>query len=340
MANGFRKNLLVQVAQMINLEITKLRLKAFAKRIPFFRGLLWWLRSLRKSSILHGMTSREEQQYCRSYTHDTYTGIGEIVDLGCWLGSTTIPLAQGLRKNLNRYTRRERIHAYDLFLWEKWMDPYMPGCRKTYSPGESFLGEYKARTRKYSSLIRIYPGDLHQLGWIGKPIEFLLVDAMKSQELAESIVKCFYPSLIPEKSLLLHQDFKHFYTSWIHLIQYRLRDYFSFETDIPNSSSVVFRLKKRLEYDPSVVDFKSFTDREVDQAFDYSMALVGGNNSNIAAAKVMYFIHQDRTVEAKRVLDGFYHDGFAKESELAICEQRLAGTLVRAAIQSDSEQLV
>jgi len=45
-------------------------------------------------------------------------------------------------------------------------------------------------------------------------------------------------------------------------------------------------------------------------------------------------------VEAKRVLAGFYHDGFAKESELAICEQRLAGTLVRAAIQSDSEQLV
>ena len=93
---------------------------------------------------------------------------------------------------------------------------------------------------------------------------------------------------------------------------------------------MVFRLKKRFEYDPSVVDFKSFTDREIDQAFDYSMALVGGKNSNIAAAKVMHFVHQDRTVEAKRVLDGFIHDGVAKEGELAICEQRLAARLERS----------
>jgi hypothetical protein len=76
--------------------------------------------------------------------------------------------------------------CYDLFLWEKWIDLHMAGWRKTCTPGESFLGEYKAIRRKYSSLIKIYVGDLHQLGWIGKPIEFLLVDAMKSQELAES----------------------------------------------------------------------------------------------------------------------------------------------------------
>lgn len=301
--------------------------KGFIKLLPFSRRLITWLRSLRRPTThrVHGMTSSEEQNYFRRYAQDIYSGVGEIVDLGCWLGSTTIPLAQGLRENFNMSTKGKRIHAYDLFVWEKWMNPYRTGCRKEYSPGESFLEEYKARTYSYSDLITIYPGDLQQIGWIGKPIEFLLVDAMKSWEMAEYIVERFYPSLLPGKSLLLHQDFKHYYTSWIHLIQYRLRDYFTFEMDIPNSSSVVFRLKKQVDCDMKwLADLKSFSNHEVDEAFDYSMSLTGGKPSNIAAAKVMYFAHLNRITEAKRTLADFVQQGFSQESELAVCKKLLA----------------
>jgi hypothetical protein len=301
--------------------------KAIIKRIPFSTRFVGVVRGLRKTTghKVHGMTSSGEQNYFRHYAQDIYSGAGEIVDLGCWLGSTTIPLTQGLRKNQHMSMKEKRIHAYDLFVWEKWMDPHMRGCRKEYSPGENFLEEYKARTHNYSDLIKIYPGDLQQIGWIGKPIEFLLVDAMKSWKIAEYIVKHFYPCLLPGKSLLLHQDFKHYYTSWIHLIQYRLRDYFTFELDILNSSSVVFRLKKQIDCDLKwLADLKSFSNHDVDEAFDYSMSLTGGKPSNIAAAKVMYFAHLNRVPEAKKILSDFVQRGFSQESELAICKKVLA----------------
>jgi hypothetical protein len=304
--------------------------KVFIKQIPFSTHVIRLVRGLRRTTtnkVHHGMTSINEQNYFRRYAQDMYSGAGEIVDLGCWLGSTTIPLAQGLRRNFNISTKGKHIHAYDLFVWEEYMNSLMDGCRKKYSPGDNFLDEYKSRIRNYSDLIKIYPGDLQQIGWIGKPIEFLLVDAMKSWKTAQYVVEHFYPSLLPEKSLLLHQDFKHYYTSWIHLIQYRLRDYFKFEMDIPKSSSVVFRLKKRVDCDLKwCADLKSFSVDEVDEAFNYSISLVGGKPSNIAAAKVMYFVHLNRIAEAKRVLDDFIQEGFSEKSELGVCKKILATT--------------
>jgi hypothetical protein len=38
------------------------------------------------------------------------------------------------------------------------MVPDMAGWHKTCIPGESFLGEYKAITGKYSSFIKVYVG--------------------------------------------------------------------------------------------------------------------------------------------------------------------------------------
>jgi hypothetical protein len=295
---------------------------------PYSVRFIAWLRGLRSlttHNVCHGMTSLDEQSYFRRYAARNYSGLGEIVDLGCWLGSTTIPLAQGLRNNLNVSMKQKRIHAYDLFIWEDWMNPYKDGCRRQYSRGESFLEEYKARTDNFSDLIQIYAGDLQQIGWLGKPIEFLLVDAMKSWELAESVVKQFYPHLVPEQSLLLHQDFKHYYTSWIHLIQYRLREYFTFELDVLNSSSVVFRLQKPVDCDLTwLADLKSCSNNDIEEAFDYSLSLTRGKSASIAAAKVMCFVHLNRLGEARRALGDSIRHGFSQESELAVCKKILA----------------
>jgi hypothetical protein len=113
------------------------------------------------------------------------------------------------------------------------------------------------------------------------------------------------------------------YTSWIHLIQYRLREYFAFEMDVPNSGRVVFRLKKQVDCDLKwLADLKSFSDHEVDEAFDYSMSLIV--KSNIAAAKVMHFIHLNRVDEARRTLSDFVQRGFSQDSGLGTCERILA----------------
>jgi hypothetical protein len=98
---------------------------------------------------------------------------------------------------------------------------------------------------------------------------------MKSWELANFVATEFFPQLIPGMSQVVHQDFKHFYTSWIHVVVYEYRDCFELVESIPQSASVVMKCVKaipRSAVRPLGPDL--FTDAEVDAAFDYSMSLV------------------------------------------------------------------
>jgi hypothetical protein len=198
---------------------------------------------------------------------------------------------------------------------------------RQYLVGESFLGEFEERTEPYKRWIQVYPGDITQIGWSDGPIELLVVDAMKSLDTAKFIVREFYGKILPTKGLLFHQDFKHFYTSWIHLIQYRLRDYFDLEASLKDSGTVVFRLKKPFDCNLNWLDqLDTISDDEVESAFGYSLSLVGTEVANVAAAKVMHFIHAGRVDKANIELERFFQAGFPKDSELSICARLLQAT--------------
>jgi predicted O-methyltransferase YrrM len=64
-----------------------------------------------------GMLSQQERQYLCEYTKNEYSGIGAIVDLGCWLGSSTILMAIGLVENPNPQTENKQIQADDLIMY-------------------------------------------------------------------------------------------------------------------------------------------------------------------------------------------------------------------------------
>ena len=49
---------------------------------------------------------------------------------------------------------------------------------------------------------------------------------MKAMCTARGICRSFYPSLLPERRYLAHQDFLHFFHGWIHVTTYLLRDSF------------------------------------------------------------------------------------------------------------------
>jgi hypothetical protein len=68
---------------------------------------------------------------------------------------------------------------------------------------------------------------------------------MNSWKLADATVRRFFPSLIPNRSYVLQQDFAHPYRSWIHLIHCRLRDYLRLVHIIPYSHSFVFKYVKK-----------------------------------------------------------------------------------------------
>lgn len=282
---------------------------------------------------LDGMTTMSERAYLYWYAKCIYGGKGSIVDLGCWLGSTTIAMAMGLGGN-HRLADNRLIYSYDEFIWRSYMDSRAKGTvlEGKYSPGDSFLDEFERRVSPWRQYVKPCPGDLAKVGWCGAPIEFLLIDAMKSWAAATGVVQKFFPALMPGVSLILHQDFAHWFTAWIHPIHYRFRQYFEPVYDVPSSGSMVFQLAREIppelmqqEWSPG-----QFSDQEVDAAFAYSLDIVRPEKrANIVAAKAMYFVYSTKLDRAKQEIEDAHARGYHFDSDLAFAARRIDEELAR-----------
>lgn len=283
---------------------------------------------------LLGMTSNQERSYAKYYTENEYTGQGEIVDLGSWLGSLTVPLILGLKNNKN-YSQflDKKIYAYDLFRWHKWMDKEVKGTilENKYQDNDSFLDGFLTQIHPYQDLVEIREGDLTTMSWnLEKSIEFLLVDAMKNWDLANHIIQQFFPALIPHVSLIQHQDFCHYNCSWIHVMMYRLRDYFEPILYVPNGS-VIFRNLKPIpeEYYHKIHSFADFSPTEINQAFAYSSSIVPDEGkANIMASKIMLYIHLGDFDTAKKELEMIEDKNlYSFDSDLSIVKNIIYSSL-------------
>jgi hypothetical protein len=241
---------------------------------------------------------------------------GAIVDLGCWLGSTSIALAQGILSRNNGATREEKVLGFDRFAWESWMPEHRPYC--LYRLGESFLPETRRIVRDHGGgRVELIQADLGHYEWKDGPIKILLVDAMKNEDIARQIAHSFYPNLITG-GLLIHQDFKHYYTSWIHVIQYRLRRYFRFDRSVPASATVAFEVLADIprEAVDQATDLVRISDNEIDASFRHSIHLVGpGEEVNVAAAHVMQYVHLGRKDRAFETLEPYRSLGMSDRGE-------------------------
>jgi hypothetical protein len=240
------------------------------------------------------MTTAPERAYFDWHARDIFTGQGAMVDLGSWFGSTTAALATGLSANRRPSARSKAIHAFDQFRWEAWMDTYTDFAHfGPYRPGDSFLPEFEYVVEPWRGRIEIHEGDLRRQSWTQGPIELLLVDAMKSWDLASHIVENFYTAMAPTAGYIIHQDYAHCFTPWIHLVSYRLRECFAPTADVLGSETVAFRLLRGV---PSLaarsLARETFRSDEVDAAFDYSLSITKSDkHSGIRAARIMLLVY-------------------------------------------------
>ena len=276
-----------------------------------------------------GMINDRERAWLRDYAATRYTAAGAIVDLGCFVGSSTIALADGLRDN--RKHPETKVHAYDRFLWDEFLQTWWnkKGLSAPQISGDSLLPEFLRRTRRWKDQIVVHEEDLNIARWDKTPIELLFIDAMKSPELAEAIAREFFPHLMSGVSYVAHQDFAHFFTSWIHLLQFKLRNCFEVVGEVPKSSTVVFRcLRKPTANDLNLLSLSNATASEIEAAFDYSLGLVSDDEKpNIMAAKAMAYIHHGDFERAGEVLSAIRAGpsrGRGPETVRTILEQRLA----------------
>ena len=276
----------------------------------------------RQIAHMPGMTSRQERK-CLYDAARQIDPFGELVDLGSWLGSLTASLAAGLLANPNHHLGQTTVHAYDTFVWRDWMTPLAKKYGVTgYADGESFLPRFLAETNRWKAVIRARPGDVASLNWNGRPICILVIDAMKDEQTAKAIVSNFFPSLVAGRSLVFQQDFSHFYTSWIHLIWWRLRTHLRIIEDVPRSGGSLYRYVREIPRDKysHILDFSSADDAEWESAFANSRKLVRPEKVHqVAAAEVMRLLHAKRGKDAAAMAERHRDEGlWGREMDLVM----------------------
>ena len=262
-------------------------------------GRLTWDRTLPSSVVSAAMTTKEEQALFTKSVKDVAGLKGEIIDLGCWLGSTTISLASGLRE-LND---PGKVYAFDRFIWEPWMDLYSSEHWCDYLPGELFLPETRRRMGDLKPWVVLVTADLTTYHWEGGAVRLVLVDAMKSWRLTTAIGREFYAALIKD-ALVLHQDYLSYNHPWLSVLQYRLSDYMRYETCVSHGATASFRLFKEIPPDVllNATDFSQLTDDEAERSWEWSLEVIGERaRGTMACSKIMYYLGKGE-IERSKVL--------------------------------------
>lgn len=204
----------------------------------------------------YGLLAKEEAAMLYFLARDFYTGSGEIVDAGAFLGTSSFCLAKGLADNIRVNSRYKRIHAYDAF--KPWREPagttddtirmLEKDFKVTLIDG-SFIHSFLENTKNYSDAIHVVEGDFL---WSRCPssVEILFVDICKNIEIQSHILREYYRKLLLG-GIVVHQDYHHALLPWIHVVQERLSEYFEVVVN-KASYSAVFMLTK--EIPDSVID--------------------------------------------------------------------------------------
>ena len=197
------------------------------------------------------LTDKDKALYFHVGRHFTFSGA--IIDAGTFVGATSVCLAAGLMDNpdLPKDSNQIKglIRAYDLFeIGEHHPGNYiLAHLKEAYAPRDfsgmtSFQPCYEESTAPYQAMIDIRAGDITGIGYPDRePIEILGSDACKTLAITDFFVREFFTRLIPQRSLVLQQDYIHPYHPYIHLSMARLADCFETHCELEVGGSVSFR---------------------------------------------------------------------------------------------------
>jgi hypothetical protein len=157
------------------------------------------------------MLSKAERRLLYSLARDYASGEGAIVDAGCFLGGSTAALLAGVRDRPGPPGRP--VESYDLFRVEDFTIPKF--FDRSARVGESFRPRYDAHLERFDLPHVVVEGDITELGWSGGPIDVLFLDLLKSWEINDAVLRDFFPSLVPGRSVIVHQDYGWGDTPWI-----------------------------------------------------------------------------------------------------------------------------
>ncbi len=268
------------------------------------------------------MLQPEETRYLFWLGKSVWKGNGLVLEIGPWLGGSTLCLAAGMRAS--GCDASHRLHAVDNFLWREFMSaraglPLQPGASfqpaflKNLSeyvdivvaharalPDEVIEGDHEATAKRTAAkpevpVLEVAPGE--------GPIEILFIDGAKSWRGIAHLLRLVRERIVPGRTLLVCQDFKYWGTYWVPMMMMRLREYVEPVHNVLGATTVTFRLLK--EIPRSVLD--GFEDHVARIATQDGLALINAARklltrdgdplgaANLSLCRVSFLAHQGRT---------------------------------------------
>ena len=168
------------------------------------------------------MLSKSERKLLYGLARD-YAVDGAIVDAGCFLGGSTAALLAGLRDRRETWAGPP-LSSYDLFRVEGYTIRKFFGDDPAVRIGDSFRPRFDANVKRFDLPHEVHEGDITAIGWSGGPIDVLFLDVLKSWEINDAALRDFFPSLVPGRSVIVHQDYGGAYMPWIPITVELMRD--------------------------------------------------------------------------------------------------------------------
>lgn len=173
-----------------------------------------------------GMITRDAMKYYK-WLGDKTCGEGEAVELGIWMGQSTAAMLEGLAANPCFAGRR--LHVFDKFQWDNWLNDYAqrlqlefgPRVRRlllALKPGDVYLETFLSFCSQHQELLEPHLGYLYVNGetgplppvkWTGKPVELLIHDLGNASETLAKIWEIFSPYFIPGKTIVVFYQYGH-----------------------------------------------------------------------------------------------------------------------------------
>lgn len=189
------------------------------------------------------MLSIDERTLLYTLTKDFYGGQGDIIDGGAFLGGSTLSLATGLKDNPRVTERLGRVHSYDLFVSDHFVEDFIEG----YPAGTSTRPFYDEVIAPVRDCVTVHHGDITTFPWPAeRPIEILFIDVAKTWETNDFILQQFFPRLIPGVSVIVQQDYHWPQVPWLPVTMELLADHVTYLGSMPWATAV-YRWERPLE---------------------------------------------------------------------------------------------
>ena len=258
-----------------------------------------------------GMLRSIEGNMLHFLARDYYMGVGEIVDAGAFLGLSARMLASGLKCNLQVKNKKNRVHCFDKFRAdEKFIFDYITkNAKENITFGSSFRHLFEKNLGDLLYFVDVSEGDFLSKTWRGLPIEILFIDICKNIPLNSHVVGDMFPFLIPDRSILVQQDYHHPHLPHIHVTMAYLSDYFKI-IDEKADDSIAYLCLDEIPGDKleKVVNF-DFSESEQISLMDKAIDLLSPvNRYHVELAKVRLLINHNELSSANLLFNRLVSD--------------------------------